>query len=572
MSKQLKIGRNESNDIVLSHPYLSESHAILSLVNPSKRIFHIVDLDTTNGTYKNGERITEADFTEKDTISLAGMTLEVKDYVSLFVEDQKSSITSKAKTSKNKSASKTSSIKVPTSGGLFAANSSLIVVAIVSLASLIIVSGIGFTMSEQMNADVLLQIMSMWLLIMLGINLSQSVIRMRRQQTAEDEYRDIMFREWKGRNDQALKRLESKLATEQDSWQGFRKFNIVKRVDECEGITSFYLSPHDKKRLPKFNPGQYLTFRLDIPGQDKPVIRCYSLSDAYHETYYRVSIKKAPPPPKAPDAPWGLSSSFFHDQLEVDSILDIKAPSGKFYLNEDSEKGVVLIAGGVGITPMISMLNSLIAANSKREIWFFYGVRYGAEVAMHQHLKTISEQHDNVHLNLCFSDPKEGEVEGVDYQFNERVSADLFKRLLPSNNYEYYLCGPPPMMTSITDGLVEWGVPENDVYFEAFGPASVKKKKSTSSEAPATATAFEVEFSKSGKKLNWDGSSDSLLEFAETNGVELPSGCRAGNCGTCQVAIRKGDIQYTSEHDVDVESGSCLTCISVPKEDIVLDA
>ena len=391
------------------------------------------------------------------------------------------------------------------------------------------------------------------------------------QLAAEQQYRQMLFEQWQLRMDSELEKQNKEKVHETSGWSGFRKFEIAKRVEEAEGIVSFYLTPHDKKLLPNFRPGQYLTFQLDIPGQDKPIIRCYSLSDRFHDKYYRVSIKKIPPPPKNPEFAPGLSSNFFHNQLLANSIVDVKAPSGKFYLNEHSETGVVLIAGGVGLTPMVSMLNTLTHQTSKRDIWFFYGVRNGEELAMKKHLKTIDEQFDNVHMHLCFSNPSDSDILGEDYQHNARVSVDLFKELLPSNNFEYYMCGPPPMMQGVTEALDQWGVPEKDVHFEAFGPASVKKKK-----APAVAATpgeqVQVEFAKSNKKVMWTPDSESILEFAESNGVDMAFGCRAGNCGTCQVAVRSGDVKYTSDHDVDIESGSCLACISVPDGNIVLDA
>ena len=303
------------------------------------------------------------------------------------------------------------------------------------------------------------------------------------------------------------------------------------------------------------------------------MIRCYSLSDSYHENYYRVSIKKAPPPPNKPDAPWGLSSSFFHEHLREGDILDVKAPSGQFYLNEMVERPVVLIGGGVGLTPMVSMLNHLIQTSSKREIWFFYGVRNSSEHAMKSHLQKAAEKHDNIHLQVVYQDVSEQDVRGQDYHHQGFICTDLFKQLLPSNNYEFYLCGPPPMMTALTTQLSEWGVPDADVYMEAFGPASVKKKKSPieteSLNAPVKAS---VTFAKSGKTLEWSNEYDSLLEMAEENDIELESGCRAGNCGTCLLAIREGEVELQSDHDAAPEAGSCLACISTPKGNLVLDA
>lgn len=358
------------------------------------------------------------------------------------------------------------------------------------------------------------------------------------------------------------------------SWNGYRKFQIARKVMEGGGICSFYLAPHDARSLPPFHPGQFLTFQLHVPGQPKPVIRCYSLSDSpNHPDYYRVSIKRLPAPRDKPEVPPGLSSNYFHENLNEGDILDVKAPGGSFYLDMTKQTPVVLIGGGVGLTPVLSMLNAIVESGSKREAYFFYGVRNGDEIVMKDHLERLAAENENVHLHLCYSNPKDDEVEGRDFTHSERVSVDLFKRILPSNNYDFYMCGPPPMMNSVTEGLEEWGVPEKSVHFEAFGPASAKKTAPPATAAPAEgAQAITVTFAKSGKSVPWDASIGSILDFAEANGVALDFGCRAGNCGTCITAIKSGEVDYLHEPGERPESGSCLACISVPKADLQLDA
>ena len=167
-----------------------------------------------------------------------------------------------------------------------------------------------------------------------------------------------------------------------------------------------------------------------------------------------------------------------------------------------------------------------------------------------------------------------GNKEGRDHLHSGYVSADLMKDLLPSNNYAFYICGPPSMMESLIADLKEWGVPESDIHFEAFGPAPVKKATpdKPAAEKAAAAAGIEVIFAKSGKTLKWDPEIDSLLEFAEENDVDIEFGCRAGSCGTCITAIREGDVTYVVEPGSPPEAGSCLTCISVPKTSITLDA
>ena len=357
-------------------------------------------------------------------------------------------------------------------------------------------------------------------------------------------------------------------------WNGFRKFQVAKKVNECHGVSSFYLKPHDGKPLPPFKPGQYVTFQLNIPGSGKPLVRCYSLSDSPHRgDYYRVTIKKEPAPPDRPELLPGLASSYFNDVVKEGDILDVKAPTGNFFLDMAKETPVVLVGGGVGVTPMLSMAQAIAASGARREVWFFFGARSTQEHIHKDEMLRLAAEHENIRLHVCYSRPDAKDTKGVDYHHEGRVTVDLFKELLPSNNYEFFLCGNGAFMTAISDGLTAWGVPDKNVYFEAFGPATVKKKAAGhGTEIIAAAKGYEVTFGKSGKKRQWLVGSGSLLDFASEQGVRIDSGCRAGSCGSCLVAIKSGEVEYVSEPGEKPETGSCLTCICRPKGDLVLDA
>lgn len=406
---------------------------------------------------------------------------------------------------------------------------------------------------------------------LLQVALGLAAVTYRRFSHARQDRRDAWLFERR-----ALALLEAAEA-ERDrqtlSWAGLRKFTIAHKVPEADGVCSFYLKPHDQKPLPPFEPGQYLTFQLHIPGQTKNVVRCYSLSDsARRRDCYRVTIKKLPPPPDQPDTPPGLSSTYFHEQLEEGDTLDVRAPNGHFHLDQMSMKPVVLIAGGVGVTPMLSMLNTIVDSGSEREVWFFYGVRHGGEHVMKEHLAELDRTCPNVHVVTFYSDPGSEEREGDDFSWKGHVSVDRMKELLGSTNYDFYLCGPPPMMRVITEGLEEWGVPETSVHYEAFGPATVTKTPQSKEAHATTTSGVKVEFARSGKTCTWIKEVGSILELAEAQGVTMDSGCRAGNCGTCLTAIKEGEVTYLNEPGVEPEKGSCLSCIAVPNGKLVLDA
>jgi ferredoxin-NADP reductase len=358
-------------------------------------------------------------------------------------------------------------------------------------------------------------------------------------------------------------------------WNGLRKFKVTLKVCECEDVYSFYLQPHDRKPLPIFKPGQYLTFQLDLPGQSKPVVRCYSISDSPTRTdYYRVTIKREKPPADRPELPPGLVSSYFCDMVKEGDLLNVKAPAGHFWLNATRQTPVVLISGGVGITPMLSMASAILESGSTREIWFFHGCRNHEEHICKAHVEQLAAKYDNFLLHVCYSRPHKDDVLGKDYQHAGRVSPELLLELLPSNNFEFYLCGNGAFMKSITDGLEAWGVPEKDVHFEAFGPATVKKKAAPAPAAAAasTAPAIKVMFGKSNKEFQWNPTQANLLDFARDQGIRIDSGCCAGSCGSCVVAIKSGAVEYLKDPDAPPEDGCCLTCICKPKTDLVLDA
>ena len=340
-------------------------------------------------------------------------------------------------------------------------------------------------------------------------------------------------------------------------WVGFRKFEVTEVIDECAEVKSFILKPHDKKELATFAPGQFLTFNLDVPGQNKRVVRCYSLSEKPRDDFYQVTIKRLKD---------GVGSGFFHDSVSVGSILDVKAPSGGFTLDTDKESPVVLIGGGVGITPLLSMLNQITDEQPSRKVWLFFGVRNRNDHIGKAHLERVARECGNVEIRTFYSQPINRDQDGRDYDFGQRMSLEHLRKELPSNNFEFYLCGSAEMMNSMIDALKTWGVPEKQIHKEAFGPASVGK--------PAVKSGVSVIFSKSKKTVAWTGETTSLLELAEESGISTidSSGCHAGSCGTCKTAVKGGKFSYVQDPSSDVEAGSCLTCISVPESDVILDA
>ncbi len=351
------------------------------------------------------------------------------------------------------------------------------------------------------------------------------------------------------------------------AWSGFRTFQVTRKVfeDVAQTVCSFYLIPEDGQTLPAFLPGQFLTFRLEVPtveGSIQPIIRCYSLSEAPGPDEYRVTIKRLNPP--------GRSSSYFHDHVTTGSLLQARAPCGHFYI-DNSDAPVVLIGGGIGMTPLLSMLNWSLNQQPGREIWLFYGIRNSTDMVMKSHLESLVAAHPNFQLRVCFSDPLPDDVVGRCDQHRTRVDVNVLRMQLPIKPYHFYICGPTRMMEDLIAALDVWGVPNARIHFEAFGPASINSKPVVGLENETKDTGIIVNFAKSGRQLPWQHGVGTLLEFAEANGIAVDSGCRAGGCGSCQTTIQSGEVSYRQSPDYDPEPGTCLLCLCTPKTSITLE-
>jgi ferredoxin-NADP reductase/MOSC domain-containing protein YiiM len=298
------------------------------------------------------------------------------------------------------------------------------------------------------------------------------------------------------------------------SQRGLRTLVVDRKVPESETITSFYLVATDGMPLAPYLPGQFLTLELNISGHPKRVVRNYTLSESPARTdRYRMSIKREPTPPGRPEAPPGLSSNYFHDQVEVGTTLKARPPIGKFSLDPDSGRPVVLVSAGVGLTPLISMLNTIVERRSGRPTWFVHGARNGREHAFGAHVRRLAAEHDNVRVHVRYSRPDAEDVAGRDYDSQGRVDVELLKSLLPGRDFDFYLCGPTPFMKSLYNGLLAWGVPETRIHYEFFGSASILKDPAV---VPASATSavtgeraddIEVTFARSVSTASWSSPS-----------------------------------------------------------------
>lgn len=252
-------------------------------------------------------------------------------------------------------------------------------------------------------------------------------------------------------------------------WLGWRDF-VVDRVErESEVISSFYLKPADGGGVILHKPGQFLTFRLDLPGHGL-VKRNYSISSAPNAEGYRISVKREPAPEGQPEALPGLASGWLHAHARPGTVLQVAPPAGEFVLEAQAEGPVVLVSGGVGLTPMVSMLETIAANNDGRPTWYVHAARSGRVHAMGERVRRLAAGAPNISLRSFYETPGVEDVQGRDFDEQGLITVDWLKANTPFDQASFYLCGPRPFLRALVKGLSAAGVPADRIRYEFFGP------------------------------------------------------------------------------------------------------
>ena len=279
-----------------------------------------------------------------------------------------------------------------------------------------------------------------------------------------------------------------------------------------------------------------------------------------------------PAPSARPELPAGAASSFLHDTVQDGDILKVKAPAGQFVLGTASDVPAVFIAGGIGVTPMISMISWSLAHQPKRRLYLFYGVRNGADHAFKALLEGFAQSHPAFTLDVLYGAPGPDDVEGRDFQHAGFIDVALLKRVLSHGRHLFYVCGPPAMMAALVPALAVWGVPRSDIHFESFGPASSGYIRPIT--GPVECRSKNLVMSSFAGRAGPSPGPATMQAFsisAERHGVAVQSGCRTGSCGTCETRLVSGEVRYDSKPDFEVP-GACLLCVGMPVSNLVLEA
>lgn len=237
-------------------------------------------------------------------------------------------------------------------------------------------------------------------------------------------------------------------------WRTFKEFVIADKIVESDVITSFYLKPADGKKLPSYKPGQYITIRLNIPGEEYTLNRQYSLSQAETGEHYRISVKR-----EDELNPNGKVSVFLHNEMEIGDTVEVSAPAGDFYLDTESTNPVTLISGGVGITPMMSMYETIAKNTPERPVAFLHSARTRGHHAFDETVRTLNATLSSSKYSVLYSE------EGDGFITREFLASNIL------DGSDIYVCGPTPFMQSVIKDLYALGIPEEKIHFEFFGPA-----------------------------------------------------------------------------------------------------
>lgn len=344
----------------------------------------------------------------------------------------------------------------------------------------------------------------------------------------------------------------------------WRPLRVARVVDESHNIRSFYLQATDGAGLPSFEAGQHLPMRVLLHGQQKPSIRTYSVSSAPSDDFLRISVKRD-----------GTVSSHLHDQIQLAEEIQARAPQGHFTVQPAERRPLVLLAAGVGITPLLSMLREVVyqgqRINRMRKVWLVQSARTVADLAFRDELDAlVSRAGGRVQVRRLVSQPAVGEEVGQGYDAAGRIDVAGLKTLLPLDDYDYYLCGPGSFTQALYDGLRALRIPDDRIHAETFGPSTLVRDVDVSLPAtpqtPPATEAVKVLFSSSAKEARWEPGSGTLLELAEARGLSPEFSCRGGSCGTCKTRLTSGKVHYLNMPEQPLADDEVLICCAVPAQ------
>lgn len=353
--------------------------------------------------------------------------------------------------------------------------------------------------------------------------------------------------------------IERDLSVEprQSPWAGWRAFRITEREVLAPGVLGLRLEAEDGGELPDHLPGQHVQLRLNING--RPVVRSYSLTGPAkvpRRRGYSIAVRHRLADGGAGE---GRMSAHLHRVAKVGDATELMAPAGSFTLPTRSQQPVVLVAGGIGITPFMSLLESLADDTDMPELWLLSSHRRPEVHPFRSRIKILAPRLHRLQVVEHFSESTAaGDV-------SRHLQPDAIAQELIGRRARFYLCGPDLMVHAFQQGLARRGVPAFDVFTEVFGSPAAPS-------ANAVGQPCLVHFARSGgRTLRWTPAAGTLLDLGESAGIAMASGCRVGQCESCAVEVLSGTVAHL--HGAHPHHATnCLSCQAIPVGDVTLNA
>lgn len=337
-------------------------------------------------------------------------------------------------------------------------------------------------------------------------------------------------------------------------WEGLRAMVVREIAREGDGVAAITLAPADGGLLPDFLPGQHIGVALseDAPPGER---RNYSLTGAQYRdggcSLYRIAVKRIA----------GLVSPRLVTGLAPGDGVWITAPTGNFILPQAPDLPLVMIAGGIGITPFLGLLDRLGEHEFTAPVHLHFSCRAEDSALFGPVLEEAEARIPVLTLHVRRTGPS---LAGDENAGQPRLSPHDIPAELIAGRARFYICGPEAMILAMREGLIGRGVPAFDIFSEVFATPAPDPEGEP-------AGPFAVRFARSGKTVEWDRSRGDLLQLAEANGIAIAAGCRVGQCEACMQTVLEGKVHHRTPV-LDDAPGACLTCQAVPASDLVLDA
>lgn len=347
--------------------------------------------------------------------------------------------------------------------------------------------------------------------------------------------------------------------------------DVSRETDEA--VCLRFEVPEDLADTFRFTQGQYLTLRADIDGED--VRRSYSICSGVDEPALRVAIKAVE---------GGRFSTYANAQLKAGDTLDVMPPEGSFHtpLDPDGDRNYLCIAAGSGITPVLSIVKSILAVEPKSHVTLLYGNQKVSTIMFREELDRLKNRYMDRFQLIHVLSRENRDVEILNGRIDNRKGAELTRHLLDLESVDaFFLCGPEAMISEVSRGLRGVGIDEAKIHYELFGASAEDAQRAVEKHHERArrfaGTQFEVTVKADGRetKLELSPDGENILDAALDAGVDLPFACKGGACATCKAKLVSGDVEMDVRHaleDEEIAAGYVLTCQAHPLSDgVVID-